>query len=386
MEHEVKSAIEIANEIKSDVTKQVNSVQEKINADLQLVQKSIDAVAAEQKRSAMSNAQVEVKSLETVVAEKTAEIKSLVKGGKAVEVKAPVDMLRGNTGVSTSQNDISRGGYIQQPNRLTHVRDFMRIGKLATPTYVYDRELLPEGKPALTAEGTRKPKVSFKTEPVTANGAKLAMHYKVSTETAHDAPALTYSFQGKGVEMVLVEEDAQLLYGSGANGEIQGLFPLAIPFNAGSLRVSNAQTIDVIRAAVNQVRKSMYRANVVFMHPDDVTALELTKDADGRYILPNIFTSGVNQVSRIQIAEIDAMNPGEFLVANLDLAVETFMIEDLSIKISDSNEDDFVTNKITVVIEERLLQAVVRPSALVKGTFAAAKAALSAAPVAPAAS
>ncbi|AII50324.1 capsid protein [Hymenobacter sp. APR13] len=255
----------------------------------------------------------------------------------------------------------------------------MRIGKLSKPTYKYDRETAVEGSAAVVAEGAKKPKVSFKMTPVVANAAKIALYYKLSTETVQDAPAFTYSLQGRGIELVLQEEDDQLLYGTGVGEEALGLFTAATAFNAGSLRVENAQVIDVLYAAITQVRKSMFRANAIFMNPTDIAKMNLTKDADGRYLLPNILSNSASTIAGVTIAGIDAVNEGEFLVGALDLAVETFSVEDLHVEVSGSNEDDFITNKVTVLIEERLLQAITRPAALVKGSFATATAALMAA-------
>jgi HK97 family phage major capsid protein len=355
----------IAAEVKSSV--------DAVKIDMATVQASVDALRTEVKNAA-SAGKVEVKSLAAILDEKV-ELKSFAKGSRPVEVKAVgIDMLRDAT-VGASQTLTTAGSYVAQPNRMTHVRDFLRIGKLATPYYKYDRELLPTGTPAITAEGQRKPQISFKSQPVVANAGKIASFYKLTTETVHDAPAFAYSLQGRGVEMTLNVEDYELLYGDGLGDNIQGIMPLATPF-ATTLQVADAQIIDVIRAAVNQVRLSQYRANVVFMSPSKVAELELTKDSEGRYILPNIFSTGPSSVAHVTIAEIDAMNEDEFLVGALDMAVDTFEVEPLGVKVSDSNEDDFVTNKVTVVIEERLLQAVTRPSALVKGTFTAAIAAL----------
>ncbi|WBA43173.1 phage major capsid protein [Hymenobacter canadensis] len=380
MENEVKTAQDIAVELKKDVTIQVKSVSDELNEKLQTVQASVDALATAQKLQNL-NTEKEGKSALVVALEaKSGDLKGRQRNQTVevpLDVKASVDMLRGNT-VANSQTLIATSGYVALPNKPKHVRDFMRIAPLSQPYLKYDRELAAEGAPAIVAEGQMKPKVSFSTEAVTATAEKIAMHYKLSTELMHDAPAFAASLQGRGREMVLNEEDAQLIYGTGTSGNIQGIYPLAAPFNANGIKVTNPQNIDVLRVAAAQARRSMYRANAILMNPDDVAELELTKDEEGRYLLPTLYSGVLPAVGRIEIIEIDAINPGEFLVGAFDLGVEIYQVESLTVKATDSNDNDFVLNKVTVVIEERLLQAVTRPSAFVKGTFAGAIATLAA--------
>ena len=184
------------------------------------LQKDLDATKAEVKAAKLASAAPE-KVITLVDKFNTAEVKSL-KGAKGtVEVKAAADMLRANTN-GTSRSLTVDGSYVTLPNRPTHIRDFMNIGRLATGSYQYDRELPAEGGPGITAEGATKPRVSFSTVPVVATAAKIAEVYKVSDELAHDAPALVRSFQTRGVEMLLTLEDYQILYGSGVAGERRG--------------------------------------------------------------------------------------------------------------------------------------------------------------------
>lgn len=354
-----------------------------VNADLKTVQASIDTLALEVKAVANASVAVETKSTTLKAIEaKSTELASFHDGNIArkstVEFKAAVDMLRANANAG-SRTISSDGAFVGLPNRLTHVRDVMNIQTLSTPSYTYDRELAHEGNPGLVAEGGLKPKISFSTVTVVANAAKIASHYKISDELAKDAPALAANFEKRGRELTLQAEDTQLLYGSGANGELQGIMPLAVDFNPGSIRVTNPQNYDVLRVAKAQVRKSMYAANAILMNPSDVAELELTKDEEGRYILPAIFGANASTVSRVTIYEIDAINEGEFLVGAFDMGVDTFQIDPLRVEMTNSNENDFIYNKLAVRIEERLLQAVTRPSAFVTGTFADAKVALAAA-------
>ncbi|MET4072983.1 phage major capsid protein [Hymenobacter sp. UYCo722] len=362
------TAESIATEVKNSV--------DAVKNDMATVQASVDALRTEVKNAASATSAERKSAAVAALETKSAELAAFTSGNRVnIEVKAGADMLTAGT-IGASQVLIATGSAVMTPSRLTHLRDFMNIGRLKSPVYKYDREVAVVGAPGITLEGAKKPQYQFQTVPVTANAAKIAGYYKLSDELLADAPALAQSFENRGVELTLIEEDMQLLYGTGTSGNLQGIMPLATPFDAGTLKVTNAQDYDVLRAAIAQVRKSQYRANAILMNPTNVAEMELTKDNEGRYILPAIFGSTPSSISRVTILEVDAINEGEFLVGAFDMGVNTFMVQDLNVAISNQNEDDFVTNKVTVRIEERLIQAVVRPSAFVKGTFAAAKIAL----------
>jgi HK97 family phage major capsid protein len=350
-----------ATEVKSDLSAVKN--------DQAITAASVDALRLEVKNLATASATAQPKTLVKLVEEK-AELKNFKKGDRAVEFKAPVDMLR--SAIGNSQTFLTAGPLVQAPDRLTHVRDFLSIGRISTPVYTYDRELAVTGGPTLVAEGARKPQTSFTYEQITANALKIAHYFKLSTETVNDAPAFAYAMQKRGVELLLNIEDYQLLYGAG------GLMTVATAFSAGTLKVADAQELDVLRAAMAQIRKAQYQANAIFVSPSDAAKFELLKNSNGNYLMPSMYNgSAVASVAGVRIVGIDAINDGEYLVGAFNQAVDAFQVEDITIRVSDSNEADFVENKVTTLVEERFIIAVTRPAALVHGTFAAGITALS---------
>lgn len=286
--------------------------------------------------------------------------------------KAAVTML---TGVTLPGRIIptQAGPMIGRENVFQHVRDLVAPGNITSNTLTYPRALANEGAPAITAEGAKKPQMSFSFEEVIAPVKKIPVYFKLSTEMMADAPAFVSYMRAQAAEAIKDVEDTELLYGDNTSTHLQGIIPLASAFDVSGIKVSAPQRIDILRLAIAQVRRAKFRATAILMNPDDVAALELTKDADGRYLLPTVLTGILpTMVGRVEIIEVDAMVEGEFLVGAFDRGAQVFEREGLTIRIFDQNEDDAIKNLVTVVLEERLVQAVYRPASFVKGTFAAA--------------
>lgn len=305
------------------------------------------------------------------------------KRGQTVEIeltaKGANDMLSGAVAPGRTISPVRLPGIIGPPNQITHVRPLIAGGQIGAPSLTYLRESGFVGAPAMTAEGTTKPQVGVTMIEVVAQVKKVAAYFKMSSELMNDFPSLSSYLTSRVDEKIKQVEDVQLLFGDNTGQNLQGISPLAQVFSAGTLRATRAGIIDVVRAAAAQVRRSQFRCTDILMNPDDLAALELTKDANGQYLLPTLLTGTLPTIGRVRLVEVDAMTAGSFLAGAFDLGAQVFEREGLTMRFFDQNEDDAITNKVTCVIEERLVQAVYRPEAFVKGTYAAAIAALSAA-------
>lgn len=348
-----------------------------IKADYDNLKTAYDSLSTEVKNFKLAAAQANepVDALAAAFEAKAEELKNF-KAGSVIEIKAPIDMLTSAVGASQTLN--AQGTFVAAPYRRNHIRQYLNIGSLNKPFYNFDREEAPEGDFALVGEGELKPQISFSSTPHMVQAVKIAGHYKMTSEVLEDTPELVRNSRTRAAEMLANKEDRELLYGTAG---IEGIFTKATPFNPGTVRVPNAQNIDVLRVAITQVTLSEYDAEVIMVHPNDLLAMDLTKDTAGRYILPAMAngTGSTGYIGGVPVIANSQVNAGEWAVANLSMGVDTFQVSPTSIKITDSNEDDFLHNKVAIVMEERMLQAVRRPAAIVKGTFAAAKAALTAA-------
>jgi HK97 family phage major capsid protein len=371
-----KAAAELAvAEVKGELSG-VKSGLDEIKASLKSQSDDIDKLALDAARNGGSKAEGSAKdnyagAFFKEYSDKLSAIKSRQRG-QAVEFdlseKAAVNMLTPGTLPGTVLPN-ARGEFLPLPITPTHVRELLSSGTIDGKTLEYPRAVAQEGGPAVTAEGAKKPQMSFTFESIVAQVKKIAVYFKLSTEMVADAPAFVSYMQAQAMEAVKDVEDAELLYGDGGSTHLQGIYPLATAFSPGTITVPNATRIDVLRLAVAQVRRAKFRATAIMLNPDDCAALELTKDEEGRYLLPTILTGTLPNIGRVQIIEVDAILPGEFLVGAFDRGAQCLQREGLTIRMFDQNEDDAVKNMVTVVIEERLINLVYRPASFVKGDF-----------------
>lgn len=276
----------------------------------------------------------------------------------------------------------SRPGVLTSPLfPYQHVRDFITTYPTQSPIIHYVRENGGEGEPGMVAEGALKPQIDFDLTDASSPVRKIAAVIRLTEEMIEDVPYITNYVTVRGAEKLRRVEDYQILYGDGTGQNLRGLTLDAATFTAGTMRVTEAQNVDVIRAAMVQLRVGYYGATAVMLNPFDVFTMETTKDADNNYMFRNADQNGLRTVWGLPIIENDSITAGSFFLGDFRNGAELFDRKALNIRFYDQDRDNAVTNKVTIVIEERLALANIRPAAFVKGTFAAATTALKAAVV-----
>lgn len=386
---EVKTTID--TEVKAAVAAELTEVKT-------LAQKGIDDAAANDKEiTRMATEMARVKSdgvnvedggtgaIRKALEQNADKLKAFAHGGKGraavdiSDIKATITSSNftaaGTPGVITP---VRLPGIITQPERPEHVRDFIATATTNSNSIVYVRESSYTDGAAVTGEGALKPNSSLNLETKRADVTKIATYFKVSEEMLSDIPALLGYISARGTAKVLLVEDAQLMNGSGTGLNINGIRTQASAFTGGSLAgtIEAANNMDVLRASIAQIRAIEYQPTAVMMNPADVAAMELSKDAENRYLLPTLLTGTQPLIGRLPIVENTILAPGTFLVGDFQMGAQVFYREGISIRVYDQNEDDAIKNLVTIVIEERLALCVYRPEAFVKGTFATAKALL----------
>jgi len=219
---------------------------------------------------------------------------------------------------------------------------------------------------APVAEGTRKPESSIALAQSTAPVIKLAHFMKASTEILDDFPALqSYIDERLTYGLRLVEEN-QLLKGSGVGNNLNGLYTQASAYIAPIVLTGNTR-IDVLRLALLQSELAEYPSDGIVLHPTDWAVIELLKDSTGQYLIGNPQGTLSPTLWNRPVITTQAMTVDTFLVGAFRMGAQIFDRLLASVAIATENEDDFVNNLITILIEERLALVVNRPEAFVKG-------------------
>jgi HK97 family phage major capsid protein len=106
------------------------------------------------------------------------------------------------------------------------------------------------------------------------------------------------------------------------------------------------------------------------IHNNDLEDIELTKGQDGHYIFTQAQVGpGVSVVWRANVIESPVINVGTALAGNFRQGTALWQRSEAELRIAEQHEDFFVRNLVVILIEERLAQSILRPSAFVEITF-----------------
>lgn len=262
--------------------------------------------------------------------------------------------------------------------RQPFILDFVSVRPTNARVITYVEREAPDGAPGMTAEGAAKPLIDFDYVERTAEVKKMAAFTKMSKEMMEDIDGFVADTEDELNERLMLLFDEQLLTGDGTGQNLIGIEANATPFAAGNLATSidEANNFDVLRAAIKQVVLNNFYPTVIFMNPEDVAEMELTKATDGHYIMPPFSAADGSQIKGLRIVENNGITAGDFIVGDLS-KFKVKLRETLNIDYGYEN-DDFRKNLVSAVCEGRAVAYIPNNyfGAIVKGTFDAAKTAL----------
>lgn len=268
---------------------------------------------------------------------------------------------------------------VHQKRQRPFLADWLGSGTMSGNTLVYFTERPDsaiEGAVAAVAEGTKKPQLHMPAyDPVTETLKKIAGYIKISDEMTEDAAFLVSEIEGRLLYQLQLAEENQLLNGNGTGQNVRGLL------NRTGLQTEtaagDADVFDAIYRALTKVELATdLVADGIAINPADYQKLRLSKDGNGQYIAGGPFQGQYGNGEVMDNPAIwgkrtivtPAIAAGTILVGAGKLGATVYRKGGLSLQATNTNEDDFVNNKITVLGEERIGLAVRRPSAFVKIT------------------
>lgn len=369
---------EVKAQMKADI-KEMTDQFNKVTADMLEVQKSVDQIAAEGKRIQQAG---EGKTLESVLEKslKDTDFAAYVakkKSGVKAEYQKGFDGLSIRTKavpVSTAETGVVPADYrptiITPPDRRNHIRDFINTTSTTSNRIVLPVETSITDGFGVVPEGNLKGYGSFSLDINTFPVIKIASVHKITEEMLDDIPGLAQYITTRFMAKLANKEDNVLLYNTLSASEFQGLIPAADAY-VDVLADPLVSRWDILRAAITQATVDEYTPTRIFLHPTDVMLLRAVKDTSGNYIGGAAPWSPVPlQVDGVPIVSTTAINVGEFLVGDMAMGAQIFDRMTPSVRFYDQDENNAQMNLITVVVEERLTLAILRPSAFVWGTFA----------------
>ncbi|HOB05906.1 MAG TPA: phage major capsid protein [Propionibacteriaceae bacterium] len=310
---------------------------------------------------------------------KTAQPQLVGKKGTRFSVSTPEYTFDGSkaatvtTGLSLPQFGDVVPLRLQRPT----VADLLLSGSITNGnSYTYFVEGAVTGEPLAVAENSVKPEIAGQFTPATETLAKVAGWTKESDELIEDFPALHSVIRGRLLTRLAIAEEKQLLNGSGTAPNVRGLLN-RVGIQTETQAVAPDTAADAIFRAITKVSTgSFLPADFVVMNPADYQTLRLAKDLNGQYYGGGFFSGAYGQggvqtmpnVWGVPTVVTTAIAAKTVLVGSSQ-AAQVFRKGGVRVDIANQNEDDFINNRITTLVEERLLLAVYYPAALVKVTL-----------------
>jgi HK97 family phage major capsid protein len=252
----------------------------------------------------------------------------------------------------------------QHENRLL---DYLPVRAISAPSLEVIVHSSTTGAPTPVAEGATKPEVVLNTSAETFTAIKLAAHVGVSFETLSDFG----SFQGYAQTEVLRQiqdvENAQLLSGSGSSGNMTGFTHTSgvLTHDASGDTGTGVTAIDSIEIAINALRvgSSLAEANILVLNPTTFSGIRRLKNTLGNFLIGDPSVVGSRQLFGVPVLLTTALAAGTGIMLDTNKFGFVAVREGLTIHTGQTN-DDFTRNIARFVMEERLVLAVERPSAV----------------------
>ena len=338
----------------------------------------------------VKNDKVVVKSLEDQIEE---QLKGFIttdkKGGKAVDLKEACRQSAGykktlNLVVDAKAAPVVASGSAAphlgnvvdnalsvEPKAQTIIRQYSNVAAISGRSLTYAEFVPGEGDAAWVPEGGLKPAMDVTLEEHTITAGKVALTVKLTEETLTDLPQLVAEIRAEIINRIGLAEEAGILSGTGADGQIKGVATDMPGFSLSTLKIEKANTYDVIVAAYTQivsVSNMAYRPNLVLMNPIDYAQMQLTKDVNGQYLRP--FRVGDELIPGLRVEASTAIKQGELWVGDFNY-LNIRDVWALTITFGWEN-DDFTKNLVTMIGEKRLMAYIKAQykTAFVKDTIA----------------
>jgi len=244
------------------------------------------------------------------------------------------------------------------------IRDLFGAETISGSTLVYLIEGALQGAPAVTAEGAKKPQIHFADPtPKTVSLAKIACFIKESDEYINDYPFLASAINGRLLyELGLVEQNKLVTDLLATSGIQTG----SIAASATATAIAEA----ILQAAMDVQAQSGFNADAIVINPTDWFTLRTAKaSGTGEYFGGGFFgAQSIPNLWGIPVCVSTAVAAKTILVGAFKTCGSVVSNGGVSVEATNTNEDDFVKNLMTIRAEERLALAIRRPAGFVKLT------------------
>jgi len=205
---------------------------------------------------------------------------------------------------------------------------------------------------------------------------RVAEYMKISDEMFTDIPYMQSLMSNKLMKDLALKIDANILTGSGTPPALKGWDQYITAYAAPTgmaLNIVEPNYIDLLVAAITQVRAAYQVPNYVVLNPVDSALLKMQKDKDGAYVNapfmqgPGFYIDGIPVISNFGVTQ------GTFYV--VDSTKSNFaMRKEIEIRLWDQNSTDPIYGLKTITAVARCAHwiATIDATAFVSGSLSQA--------------
>jgi HK97 family phage major capsid protein len=252
-------------------------------------------------------------------------------------------------------------GVQAQIYRPLRVLDLLDIGTMDGNSLPYTQEGGTFG--ALeTAEGQAKPEDGVTFTDKTATAQTIAAYQKLRKQALADFPALQSLIDGRLRHSVQRRLEGQSVNGDGNDPNLRGILQTT---GIGVTAYDAAQELaDLILHGITQVYLSDAQATGIVMHPTDwESTLKAKAAGDGHYFSGGPFSMTPQVIWGVPLVPSPSIPVGHALVGDFSIGASLLIREGVQVLLSDSDQDDFIKNRVTLLGEMRAALPVWRPAA-----------------------
>jgi len=291
-----------------------------------------------------------------------------------VDVKAG-DMTTSNTYTNEVIDEDRLSGVFFDPDRPSHVRQFIPQISTDSDTIKYVQETGYDDGTTGTAEGNTKGQSDFDLKAKSAEVKTRASYMRLSRQMLDDTSFLAGYINQRAPKKLFIDEDNQILYGDGTGENIDGISNNSQSYSAVMASSNIVHRSDVLGNAIAQARtqNGEYMANLAMINPVDWYDIAFAKDSNDRYLYPEVVLAGNDlTVAGVRIVPNTAVNEDEYFVGDFNMGATMALREGVSIGFFEQDQDNVITNQVTVRIEERYALPIHNPNAFVHDRFGSA--------------
>lgn len=283
-------------------------------------------------------------------------------GGMQLGQVADRDTLAADVTGTANMRRSEYAGVVQQLFRPLRVLDLIPTGTTDGNSVPYTQEGGTFAA-AETLESAAKPEDGVTFTDATAPVQTIAAWQKLRKQSLSDFALLQTLIETRLRYSVQRRLEAQILNGNGSDPNLQGILGTS---GIGTVATSSGtvELADQVLKGVTQIYLSDAEASGIVVHPTDWQNILSAKAAgDGHYFSAGPFSMTPQVMWGVPLVPHAAIAQGTALVGDFSLGVTLLIREGVNVLLSDSDQDDFIKNKVTLLGEMRAALPVWRPAA-----------------------